>query len=34
MERKETVKASGWKAKWYKVKVAAGVAGTTPLQIK
>jgi Na+-exporting ATPase len=34
MERKETRKEKGWRAKWYKAKVALGVAGTSPLQIK
>lgn len=34
MERKETNNRKGFAAKWHKVKVAAGVAETTPLQIK
>ncbi|KAL7410384.1 hypothetical protein BDY24DRAFT_400352 [Mrakia frigida] len=34
MERKEVVKLKGFAAKWYKFKVLAGVAGTTPLQVK
>jgi Na+-exporting ATPase len=34
MERKETTSHTGWAAKWYKLKVLMGLAGTTPLQMK
>ncbi|CDZ97841.1 calcium-transporting atpase 3 [Phaffia rhodozyma] len=34
MERKETIKDKGWRAKWYKFKVIMGTAGTSKLQIK
>lgn len=34
MDRKEIIRETGWRAKWWKVKVAMGVAGTTPLQVK
>lgn len=34
MERKEKIKETGWRARLYKVKVAMGIAGTTPLQVK
>lgn len=34
MERKETVKATGWAARWYRIQVLLGVKGTTPLQTK
>lgn len=34
MERKETNNRKGFAAKWHKLKVYAGVAETTPLQIK
>jgi magnesium-transporting ATPase (P-type) len=34
IERKVKPTETGWKAKWYKVQVALGVKGTTPLQMK
>jgi hypothetical protein len=34
MERQVKSKETGWRAKWHRVKVALGVAGTSPLQIK
>jgi len=34
LEGKAERKTTGWADKWYKVKVALGVADTTPLQIK
>lgn len=34
IERKVKPKETGWKAKWYKIQVALGVKGTTPLQMK
>lgn len=34
IERKVKPTETGWKAKWYKIQVALGVKGTTPLQMK
>lgn len=34
MERQVKTKETGWRKRWYRFKVALGVAGTSPLQIK
>lgn len=34
IEKKVNPAGEGWAGRWYKVKVALGVAGTTPLQMK